>query len=62
MTHPQSVQERNEIIQNLIDRLLYLPEEDLKKFNEHLDTLFYLYDVKVQIVDGIRIYNTTKKK
>lgn len=56
----QSVEERNEIIQNIIDRLLYLPDDKVKEFSSYLDTLFYMYKIDVQIVDGIRIYKARK--
>lgn len=54
----QSVEDRNEIIQNIIDRLLYLPEDKAKEFSSYLDTLFYVYKVDVQVIDGIRIYKS----
>ena len=57
----QSVEDRNEIIQDIIDRLLYLPEDKLREFNGYLVTLFDVYKVDVEIIDGIRIYKPKKK-
>jgi hypothetical protein len=55
-----TIQERNLVIQEVIDRLIYLPEDDLKKFNSYLDTLFNVYSIDVKVVDGIRVYNVKR--
>jgi hypothetical protein len=55
-----TIQERNEVVQEVIDRLIYLPEDKLKEFNSYLDTLFNVYSIDVQVVDGVRIYNVKR--
>jgi hypothetical protein len=62
MNNIPSVAERNEIIQDIIDRLLYLPDADRTKFIYYLDILKDVYQVNVRNVDGIRIYETQKQK
>jgi hypothetical protein len=56
-----TVNERNETIQDVIDRLLYLPEEQLKEYKTYLDRLTQVYTVNMEIKNGVRIYNLTKK-
>jgi len=48
--------ERKEILQSVIDRLLYLSDNDRKTFLENLNNLFLNYNIDVEVVDGIRIY------
>lgn len=50
-----------ETVQDLIDRLLYLPEADKSKFMSGLSTLFSKYETNMEIVNGVRIYNINKK-
>ena len=47
--------ERKEILQSVIDRLLYLSDNDRKTFLENLNKLFLNYNIDVEVVDGIRI-------
>ncbi|MFN5250110.1 MAG: hypothetical protein ACK5DE_03625 [Bacteroidota bacterium] len=54
--------ERKETVQDVIDRLLYLPADKLAKYKHFLDTLVELYPIDVRVVDGVRIYNVTKNK
>ena len=58
----QEVRERNEILQPVIDRLLYLTGEDLKNYKLYLMLLEELYPIDVQVQGGIRIYHLTKSK
>lgn len=53
--------ERKETIQDVIDRLVYLPDDKLKKYKQFLSTLAEIYPIDVKVVDGVRIYNVTKK-
>lgn len=53
--------ERKETIQNVIDRLVYLPADKLAKYKQFLSTLEELYPIDVRVVDGVRIYNVPKK-
>lgn len=61
MTHIPTIEQRNIILQHVIDRLLYLPEDESERFIETLNTIFNLYHIDVKIENGIRIYNTNKK-
>lgn len=53
--------ERKETVQDVIDRLVYLPEDKLRKYKLFLNTLAEIYPIDVKVVDGVRIYNVTKK-
>lgn len=57
-----TIEGRNEILQPILDRLLYLPEEQKKEFVSYLDTLNNMYKVEVKVIDGIRIYDIKKFK
>jgi hypothetical protein len=48
--------ERKEIVQDVIDRLMYLPSKDRGVFMSELDKLFFEFEIKSQVIDGIRIY------
>ena len=66
MTKTQSTlspqMERNEIIQDVIDRLIYLPENKLNEYKHYLDVLVSVYPIDMKIEDGIRIYHVKKTK
>jgi hypothetical protein len=57
-----TVEGRNEILQPILDRLLYLPEDQKAQFVSYLDTLNNMYKVEVKIIDGLRIYDLKKFK
>lgn len=62
-SQPIEVRERLEIVQNVIDRMLYLSENDKLKFLNNLETLFNVYplnNLELEIVDGIRVYKPIK--
>lgn len=54
--------ERNEIIQDVIDRLIYLPDDKLQEYKHYLDVLVSVYPIDMRIEDGIRIYHVKKSK
>lgn len=54
--------QRNETIQDVIDRLLYLPEDKLKEYKYYLDVLVDVYPIDMKIENGIRIYHVSKRK
>ena len=54
--------ERNEIIQDVIDRLIYLPEDKLKEYKHYLNVLVSGYPIDMKIEDWIRIYHVKKSK
>lgn len=56
-----TIQERAEIVQDVIDRLLYLTPEDVKTYKQLLTTLNEQYPIDVQIdKSGLRIYSLNK--
>jgi len=56
MTNVYSVAERNEILQGVIDRMLYLKQAEREEFLNYIDILFEKYPIEVSIVQGRRIY------
>jgi hypothetical protein len=50
------IDERLEIVQDVIDRLLYLDADKLEKYKESLNVLHEVFNVNVEIVDGVRKY------
>lgn len=58
----KAVEERNETIQDVIDRLLYLPEDKLQEYKHYLDLLVQVYPIDMEVRNGIRIYHVTKTK
>jgi hypothetical protein len=54
--------ERNETIQDVIDRLLYLQGDKLKEYKHYLNLLVDLYPIDMKIENGIRIYHVSKRK
>lgn len=53
--------ERKEVIQDVIDRLLYLSPQELAEYKQKLENLKRVYPIAVEIRNGIRIYRVTKK-
>ena len=54
--------QRNETIQDVIDRLLYLPEDKLEEYKYYLGVLVDVYPIDMKIENGIRIYHVSKRK
>ena len=54
--------ERKEIVQDVIDRLIYLPNKDRGIFMSELDKLFFEFEISTQTIDGIRIYRTNVQR
>ena len=55
------IQERAEIVQDVIDRLLYLTPEDVKTYKQLLTALNEQYPINVKIEQsGLRIYSLNK--
>jgi hypothetical protein len=56
-------EERLDIIQGLIDRLLYLEEEkDLKEFMEFLDALYCVYPIPRKILYGAAAMRSNRQE
>lgn len=56
-----TIQERAEIVQDVIDRLLYLTPEEVKTYKQLLTALNEQYPIDVQIdKSGLRIYSLNK--
>jgi hypothetical protein len=56
----ETIEQRNELIQNVIDRLLYLPEKDLVEYETYLNRLTAVYRIPMEVKNGVRIYETIK--
>jgi hypothetical protein len=54
--------QRNETIQDVIDRLLYLPDDKLEEYKYYLDVLVDVYPIDMKVENGIRIYHVSKRK
>ena len=51
------IDERLEIVQDVIDRLLYLDADKLEKYKESLNVMHEVFNVNVEIVNGVRKYS-----
>ena len=56
----ETIEQRNELIQNVIDRLLYLPEKELVEYETYLNRLTAVYLIPMEVKNGVRIYETIK--
>ena len=56
------IDERAEIVQDVIDRLLYLTPEQVAEYKESLEAIHSKFQVSVQKVNGLRIYSATKNQ
>jgi len=56
----ETIEERNEIIQDVIDRLLYLPTDEVQKYKNTLNVLNSLHPIEMVVSNGVRIYETIK--
>jgi hypothetical protein len=56
----ETIEQRNELIQNVIDRLLYLPEKELVEYETYLNRLTAVYQIPMEVKNGVRIYETIK--
>ena len=48
------------MIQDVIDRILYLDVESKNSFSSDINELLNKYPINYEIVDGVRIYNQTQ--
>lgn len=61
MESQNPIDERADVVQNVIDRLLYLTSEDVKTYKELLNLLNERFPIDVQIEEsGLRIYSLNK--
>ena len=56
----ETIEQRNELIQNVIDRLLYLPEKELVEYELYLNRLTAVYQIPMEVKNGVRIYESIK--
>jgi hypothetical protein len=49
------------MVQDVLDRLVYLKEQDLDGYVTYLKLLKDLFPVDVVTINGVRIYNTKNK-
>jgi hypothetical protein len=52
--------ERQEIVQDLIDRLVYLPNDELEMFEKRLKYLMDVYPIEYKKQFGMRIFEIPK--
>jgi hypothetical protein len=52
-------EERQEVVQDVIDRLLYLSEEEFKQYVKELGNLFSEFPLTYEKRNGIRIIKNT---
>jgi len=53
--------ERQEMIQDIIDRLIYLPDDKLENFKSTLKSLMVIYPIDYEKVGVTRVINHVKK-
>ena len=56
----ETFEQRNELIQNVIDRLLYLPEKELVEYETYLNRLTSVYQIPMEVKNGVRTYESIK--
>jgi len=56
------IQERAEIVQDVIDRLLYLTPEQADEYKASLEAINSKFQVSVRKENGVRFYNTLTTK
>ena len=61
MEGKDKLEERREIVQDIIDRLIYLPEKELLKFKSTLQSLMIIYPIDYEKVGVMRVINQVKK-
>jgi len=61
MEHRPTETERLEIVQDVIDRLVFLPDAELKEYLSLISSLKDRYPITVTIENGIRVYPKTLK-
>lgn len=60
MSNVPSVAERNEVIQDVIDRMLYLSDKNRDEFLYYIGLLKDKYPISYRVVGGIRVYEQQK--
>jgi hypothetical protein len=54
-------QERRELTQEVIDRLIYLPKYRRSSFKDKLDILIRMYPIEFREVNGVRVFEIVKE-
>ena len=54
-------QERQELLQEVIDRLIYLPKSRRGFFKDKLEMLIRMYPIEFREVNGVRIFEIVKE-
>jgi hypothetical protein len=62
MRHEKTItaDEMQEIVQDIIDRLLYLGTDKLSSYKVALQGIKQAYPIDVQIINGVRVYGKIK--
>jgi len=54
-------QERRELTQEVIDRLIYLPKYRRSAFKDKLEMLIRMYPIEFKEINGVRVFEITKE-
>ncbi len=54
-------QERQELLQEVIDRLIYLPKYRRSSFKDKLEMLIRMYPIEFREVNGVRVFEIVKE-
>ena len=54
-------QERKELIQDVIDRMIYLPKYRRSAFKDKLEMLIRMYPIEFKEVNGVRVFEIVKE-
>lgn len=57
-----SERERNQIVQEVLDRLLYLSDAELSAYKRQLELTHKAFAVGVETINGVRIYSLIKNQ
>jgi hypothetical protein len=57
-----SERERNQIVQEVLDRLLYLSDAELSAYKKQLELTHKAFAVGVETINGVRIYSLIKNQ
>jgi hypothetical protein len=54
------INERSEIVQEVVDRLLHLSPDEMSKYKKALERLHTLYKIEMEVKNEVRVYSLNK--
>lgn len=54
------INERSEIVQEVVDRLLHLSPDEMSKYKKALERLHSLYKIEMEVRNEVRVYSLNK--